>query len=65
VSGWVYMVSALGLGGMFLYHATLLLVTRSRQRAMRTFLFSIVYLLALFGALLADRYLGFWVPALS
>jgi heme o synthase len=65
VSGWLYLVSALVLGGMFLYHATLLLITRSRQRAIRTFLYSIVYLLALFGALLADRYLGFWVPAVS
>jgi heme o synthase len=65
VSGWLYLVSALALGGMFLYHATLLLITRSRQRAIRTFLYSIVYLLALFGALLADRYLGFWVPAMS
>lgn len=65
VSGWLYLVSALALGGMFLYHATLLLITRSRQRAIRTFLYSIVYLLALFGALLADRYLGFWLPAMS
>lgn len=64
VSGWLYLAAALGLGGVFLYHATLLLVTRNRQRAMRTFLYSIVYLLALFGALLADRYLGFWVPAM-
>jgi heme o synthase len=64
VSGWLYLASALILGGMFLYDATMLLITRSRQRAIRTFLYSIIYLLALFGALLADRYLGFWVPAM-
>lgn len=59
-SGWIYLLAALVLGGMFLYHSIMLYVTRSRQRAIRTFLFSIVYLLALFGALLLDRYLGFW-----
>jgi heme o synthase len=59
-SGWLYLLAALGLGGTFLYHAVMLLLTRSRQRAIGTFLYSIVYLLALFGALLADRYLGVW-----
>jgi heme o synthase len=65
LSGWLYLAAALGLGGMFLYHALMLLLTRSRQRAIRTFLFSIVYLLALFGAMLADRYLGFWFAAMA
>jgi heme o synthase len=59
-SGWPYLLAALGLGGIFLYHAVMLLLTRSRQRAIRTFRYSVVYLLALFGALLADRYLGVW-----
>jgi heme o synthase len=65
ISGWLYLLAALGLGGTFVYHAVMLLLTRSRQRAIRTFLYSIVYLLTLFGALLADRYLGFWVAALT
>lgn len=65
VSGWLYLLAAAGLGGAFLYQALMLLVTRSRQRALRTFRFSIVYLLALFGALLADRYLGFWFAVLT
>jgi heme o synthase len=65
ISGVVYLLAALGLGGTFVYHAVMLLVTRSRQRAIRTFVYSIVYLLALFGALLADRYLGFWFAALT
>jgi heme o synthase len=64
-SGWLYLAAAVGLGGTFLYHALMLLITRSRQRAIRTFLFSIVYLLALFGAMLADRYLGFWFAAMG
>ncbi|AGA34655.1 Heme O synthase, protoheme IX farnesyltransferase COX10-CtaB [Thioalkalivibrio nitratireducens DSM 14787] len=65
ISGWLYLLAALVLGGGFLYHAVMLLVTRSHQRAIRTFLYSIFYLLALFAALLADRYLGFWFAVLS
>ncbi|WP_019624800.1 heme o synthase [Thioalkalivibrio thiocyanoxidans] len=65
ISGWLYLLAALGLGGTFLYHAVMLLRTRSRQRAIRTFLYSIVYLLGLFGALLVDRYLGLWFAALA
>lgn len=60
MSGWIYLLAAAGLGSVFLYHAIMLLATRSRQRAIRTFLFSIIYLLALFASMLADRYLGFW-----
>ncbi|HSP00153.1 MAG TPA: heme o synthase [Thioalkalivibrio sp.] len=65
VSGWLYLLAALGLGGVFLYHAVMLMFTRSRQRAMRTFTYSIVYLLALFGAMLVDRYLVFWYAAMA
>jgi protoheme IX farnesyltransferase len=65
VSGWLYLLAALGLGGVFLYHAVMLMLTRSRQRAIRTFTYSIVYLLALFGAMLVDRYLGFWYTAMT
>ena len=63
ISGWLYLLAALGLGGTFLYHAVMLLLTRSHQRAIRSFRYSIVYLLGVFGALLVDRYLGFWLAA--
>ncbi len=57
VNGVVYLIGALLLGGAFLYHAIMLWVTRSREWAIKTFVFSIVYLLMLFAFLLIDRYL--------
>ena len=57
VHGLFYLTGALLLGGVFLYHAAMLLATRSRRRAIKTFFFSIVYLMVLFAFLLIDRYL--------
>jgi len=57
VNGVVYLIGALLLGAGFLYHAIMLWVTRSPQWAIKTFVFSIVYLLILFTFLLLDRYL--------
>lgn len=59
MSGWIYLVAALILGGMFLRYAVMLYRNYSDALARRTFRFSIVYLSALFAALLVDHYLRF------
>jgi protoheme IX farnesyltransferase len=59
MSGWIYLASALVLGGMFLCYAVRLYLAYSDALARRTFRFSIVYLSALFAVLLVDHYLRF------
>lgn len=56
MSGWLYLVAALALGAGFLYWSVVLLINRDAKAPMATFRFSIVYLGALFLALLADHY---------
>lgn len=57
MSGLLYLAGALGLGTGFVYHAVRLLRSEGDRHAMKTFGYSIVYLTALFGFLLADHYL--------
>jgi protoheme IX farnesyltransferase len=57
MSGWLYLVSALVLGGIFLGYAWQLWRSYSDALARRTFRYSIVYLGALFAALLLDHWL--------
>jgi protoheme IX farnesyltransferase len=57
-SGVVYLVAAVILGAMFSGYAWRLLRSYSDALARRTFRFSIVYLAALFAALLVDHYLS-------
>jgi protoheme IX farnesyltransferase len=57
MSGPLYLVGALALGAGFLYYAVALLRTRERRLAIKTFVYSIVYLMLLFALLLLDRYL--------
>jgi protoheme IX farnesyltransferase len=57
MSGLPYLFAAIVLGAGFLYHAIDLMVTKRTQAAMRTFRYSIFYLIALFIALLIDHYL--------
>jgi protoheme IX farnesyltransferase len=59
MSGLFYLVGALGLGGVFLYHAWLLMRDETDAHAMRTFGYSIVYLMALFAFLLVDHYIPY------
>ena len=59
MSGGIYLVTALVLGGMFLHYAVRLHLAYSDALARRTFRFSIVYLSVLFAALLVDHYLRF------
>jgi protoheme IX farnesyltransferase len=56
MSGLLYLSGALALGGGFLYHALRLWASEGDGHAMKTFGYSIVYLTALFGFLLADHY---------
>jgi heme o synthase len=57
MSGWLYLGAALALNGAFIGYAVRLYVAYSDALARRTFRFSIVYLSALFAALLLDHYL--------
>jgi len=57
MSGWIYLVSALALGAVFLVLAVNLQREYSDGLSRRTFRYSIVYLALLFMALLADHYL--------
>lgn len=59
MSGWIYLASAIALGGVFLAHAIRLNIRYSDDLARRTFRYSIIYLSALFAALLVDHYLPF------
>lgn len=57
MSGWFYLVSVLLLNAVFLYYAISLQVTKSRTRAINTFVYSIIYLMILFAVLLIDSYM--------
>ena len=59
MSGWIYLASSLALGGVFLAYAIRLNIRYSDDLARRTFRYSIIYLSALFAALLVDHYLPF------
>ncbi|MGH8712988.1 MAG: heme o synthase [Casimicrobiaceae bacterium] len=56
MSGYVYLAAALVLGAIFACYAVALLRRYSDSLARRTFRYSIVYLAALFSALLIDHY---------
>ena len=57
MSGLFYLAGALLLGGGFLYYALLLMKGEDESVAMRTFGYSIWYLMAIFALLLVDHYL--------
>jgi heme o synthase len=56
MSGWIYLLAALVLDGMFLYYAVRIYIAYSDRLAQQTFRFSVLYLAALFTALLLDHY---------
>ncbi|MGA0838636.1 MAG: heme o synthase [Pseudomonadales bacterium] len=60
MSGVVYLVGALALGGGFVYWAVVLLRNRNPRAPLETFRYSILYLFLLFVVLLLDHYL---IPA--
>jgi protoheme IX farnesyltransferase len=57
MSGLIYLAAALVLGAVFLWYAVRIYAHYSDQVARATFRYSIVYLSALFAALLVDHYL--------
>jgi protoheme IX farnesyltransferase len=57
MSGWLYLGAALALGGVFIGYAVRIHLAYSDALARRTFRYSIVYLAALFAALLLDHHL--------
>jgi protoheme IX farnesyltransferase len=58
MSGPLYLIGALLLGGVFLYYAILLRFAPRPGLAMKTFGYSIVYLMGIFTLLLVDHYLA-------
>ena len=64
MSGVIYLLSALLLNAGFLYYAISLQLTRSKTKAINTFVYSIVYLMVLFAVLLFDRYLPLFSASL-
>jgi protoheme IX farnesyltransferase len=59
MSGLIYLVSAVFLGFGFIYYAVLMMRKKDNKTAMKTFVYSIVYITLLFAALLIDHYLKF------
>jgi protoheme IX farnesyltransferase len=62
MSGLIYLFAAAALGIGFVYWAVILLNNKNPRAAIETFRYSIVYLAALFVALLVDHYLPFGLP---
>lgn len=59
MSGLIYLIGALVLGAIFLYWAIRLKYSSNPKVAMKTFSYSIIYLMLLFAALLIDHYFSF------
>lgn len=59
MSDGIYLASAVGFGGLFVYHGWRLKQDASPRVAWRTFGVSLVYLLGIFGGLLLDHYIKF------
>jgi protoheme IX farnesyltransferase len=58
-SSYLYLISALGLGVVFLYWAIALLTEKNPRAPIATFRYSILYLMLLFIFLLVDHYIRF------
>lgn len=59
MSGLIYLLSALVLGLGFVFYAVQMMRKKDNKTAMRTFGYSIVYLMLIFAALLIDHYFPF------
>lgn len=59
MSGLIYLFSALILGFIFIYYAIKLMRNKDNKTAMKTFFYSITYLMLMFAALLIDHYFLF------
>ncbi len=56
MSGLIYLAAAVPLGIIFIYYAIKMMRQKDNKTAMKTFGFSIIYLMILFAALLIDHY---------
>ena len=56
MSGLLYLVAAVVLGAMFLYHVVKMFNEKNEKQPIKTFVFSINYLMWLFGVMLIDHY---------
>ena len=56
MSGWLYFIGAMILGGIFLSYAIKLQLGKGEKTAIKTFAYSILYLMLLFALLLVDHY---------
>lgn len=65
LGGLVYLTGALIMGGIYLYYGVAMLVSSDKSLPMKSFGFSIIYLMAIFAILLFDRYLPYIKMALS
>lgn len=54
---WLYLISALILGAVFLYWAIVMMIGKDPKSGMSTFKYSILYLMLLFVVMLLDHYL--------
>jgi protoheme IX farnesyltransferase len=59
MSGLIYLACAMILGLGFIYYAVLMMRKKDNKTAMKTFVYSIVYITLLFAALLIDHYFRF------
>ncbi len=56
MSGLIYLATAIPLGIAFIYYAIKMMQAKDNKTAMKTFGFSIIYLMIIFAALLVDHY---------
>ena len=56
MSGWLYFIGAIILGAIFLYYAIKMQSGKDERIAIKTFAYSILYLMLLFALLLIDHY---------
>ena len=56
MSGFIYLFATIALNAVFMYYAVSLLRGLRADMPMRTFKYSITYLMALFAALIVDHY---------
>ena len=56
-SGWVYLIGAIGLGARYLYYAIAIRDQEREEIPMKSFWFSITYLMMIFAFLVVDHYL--------
>ena len=59
--GAIYLFSAVGLGAAFIWGAWRLLRVQNRQKARNLYLYSLLYLALLFGAMMADGVYRLWL----